>query len=196
MNNKLKTKDILLVALLTAVYMIIYMVAMGIISFLGPFGNAISPGVCSIFSGTLIYFMANKVGKMWQFTIFTILVMGAFSLMGGAYLPWFITSIGAAVIADFICSRSNNPGPHKVAIASGIMHVGQAWGAIVPAVLFVESYRETWIKRGQTAEDMDAMIKYTAGAWAIYSTIIVFVLAVIGVYIGYFILKKHFENKN
>lgn len=194
MNNKLKTRDILLIALLTAVYMIVYMAVMTIITFLGPFGHAISPGVCSVFAGTLIYFMSYKVGKMWQFTIFTILVMGVFSLMGGAYLPWFITSIGSAIIADFICSRNNKPSPHRIAISSGILHVGQAWGAILPSVLFLDKYRETWIAKGQKPEDMDAMIQYTSGMWAIYSTIIVFVLSIIGVYIGHFILKKHFQD--
>lgn len=194
MNNKLKTRDILLIALLTAVYMIVYMAVMTIITFLGPFGHAISPGVCSVFAGTLIYFMSYKVGKMWQFTIFTILVMGVFSLMGGAYLPWFITSIGSAIIADSICSRNNKPSPHRIAISSGILHVGQAWGAILPSVLFLDKYRETWIAKGQKPEDMDAMIQYTSGMWAIYSTIIVFVLSIIGVYIGHFILKKHFQD--
>ena len=78
MNRRLKIKDILLLALLTAIYMIIYMVCMAIISPLGAYGHAISPGICGIFSGTVIYFMSRKVGKMWQFTIFTLLVMGAF----------------------------------------------------------------------------------------------------------------------
>ena len=35
MNNKLKTKDFILIALLTAVYMIIYMVSMLVITPLG-----------------------------------------------------------------------------------------------------------------------------------------------------------------
>ena len=74
MNRRLKIKDILLLALLTAIYMIIYMVCMAIISPLGAYGHAISPGICGIFSGTVIYFMSRKVGKMWQFTIFTLLV--------------------------------------------------------------------------------------------------------------------------
>lgn len=45
MNRRLKIKDILLLALLTAIYMIIYMVCMAIISPLGAYGHAISPGI-------------------------------------------------------------------------------------------------------------------------------------------------------
>lgn len=193
MNKKLKIKDILLIALLTAVYMLIYFVCMVIITPLGAFGHAISPGICSLLAGTLIYFMTRKVGKMWQFTIFTLLVMGAFALMGGGYLPWLISSVTMAVLADLIASRSNKPTLVQVALASGLLHVGQAWGAIIPSIFFVESYRSNWIKRGQKAADMDEMIRYTAGAWGVISTVIVFVLAVIGICIGYLILKKHFQ---
>lgn len=194
MNRRLKIKDILLLALLTAIYMIIYMVCMAIISPLGAYGHAISPGICGIFSGTVIYFMSRKVGKMWQFTIFTLLVMGAFALMGGGYLPWLITSVSMAIVADIIASRKEKPSVGKLALASGFLHMGQAWGAIIPSAFFLESYRSTWISRGQKAAEMDEMIKYTAGSWAVINSIVVFVLAAIGIYIGYLILRKHFKE--
>ena len=82
----------------------------------------------------------------------------------------------------------------RLAIASGLIHMGQAWGAIIPSMFFLESYRSTWISRGQKAAEMDAMIKYTAGTWGIVNSLIIFALAVLGVYIGYFILKKHFKE--
>ncbi|KGF14931.1 membrane protein [Peptostreptococcus sp. MV1] len=194
MSKKLKIKDILLLALLTAIYMIIYMVCMAIITPLGAYGHSISPGICGIFSGTVIYFMSRKVGKMWQFTIFTLFVMGVFALMGGGYLPWLITSVSTAIIADIIASRVDKPSVGRLAIASGLIHMGQAWGAIIPSMFFLESYRSTWISRGQKAAEMDAMIKYTAGTWGIVNSLIIFALAVLGVYIGYFILKKHFKE--
>ena len=194
MSKKLKIKDILLLALLTAIYMIIYMVCMAIITPLGAYGHSISPGICGIFSGTVIYFMSGEVGKMWQFTIFTLFVMGVFALMGGGYLPWLITSVSTAIIADIIASRVDKPSVGRLAIASGLIHMGQAWGAIIPSMFFLESYRSTWISRGQKAAEMDAMIKYTAGTWGIVNSLIIFALAVLGVHIGYFILKKHFKE--
>ncbi len=194
MNRKIKIKDIVLIALLTALYMILYMVAMVPVSALGAFGHAISPGICGFITGAIIYFINRKIGKMWEYTIMTGLVMGAFALMGGGYLPWLVTSMVTAVIADFIASRGNKASALKLAIASGIMHVGQAWGAIIPSTFFLDNYRDTWIARGQTAETMDAGIKYTTGALGVLSTGVTFVLAFIGVYIGHFILKKHFKE--
>lgn len=195
MNSKLKIKDILLIALLTAVYMLIYLVIMMIITPLGGFGHAISPGINSLFSGMVIYFMARKIGKMWQYSILTLLIMGIFSIMGGGYLPWFISSMLTAIIADAIASRSKDTSVLKIAIASGIMHMGQAWGAIIPSIFFLNSYRESWIKRVQSVDAMNEYIRYTAGYWGAISSIIVFVLAVAGIYIAHTILKKYFKEE-
>lgn len=191
MNNTLKTKDILLIALLTAIYILISFAVMMAIMPLGAFGHSISPGLISLVGGTVIYFIARKVGKMWQYTILTALLMGVFALVGGGYLPWVASSLATAVIADLISSKSKSTSVFHIALASGIMHMGQAWGAIIPSLFFVEKYKSDWIARGQTPEAMEEMIRYTAGIWALYSSIIVFVLAVIGVYIAHFILKKH-----
>ncbi len=51
-------------------------------------------------------------------------------------------------------------------------------------------------KCGEISEAMDEMISYTTGFMGIVSTAVVFLLAVVGVYIGYFILRKHFEHAN
>lgn len=100
--------------------------------------------------------MSRKVGKMWQFTIFTLLVMGAFALMGGGYLPWLITSVSMAIVADIIASRKEKPSVGKLALASGFLHMGQAWGqlyhrysswkAIGPLGLVVVKRLPKWMK--------------------------------------------------
>lgn len=194
MKNRLKIKDVVMVALLTALYLVFYMVSGVLITMLGAFGHAVSPGVCAFIAGSIILFMTRKVGKFGQFTIMTAICLLLFTIMGAGYLPWLITSMVAAVIADFIASREVRPAVWKVAIASGIMHVGQAWGSIIPSWFFVESYREEWISRGQTPEAMDEMVRYTQGIMGVLATAVVFALAVAGVYLGYLILKKHLKE--
>ncbi len=194
MKNRLKIKDVVMVALLTALYMVFYMLSSVVITALGAFGHAISPGVCALLAGAVLFFMTRKVGKFGQFTIMTAICMLLFTIMGAGYLPWLITSMVTAVIADVIASRESRPAVWKVALASGIMHVGQAWGSIVPSWFFVESYRENWIARGQTPEAMDEMIKCTQGIMGVLATVVVFVLAFAGVYLGYLILKKHLKE--
>jgi energy-coupling factor transport system substrate-specific component len=194
--NKLKVKDVVMVALLTALYLLFYMVSGMAVMVLGAFGHAVSPGVCAVFAGTVFFFMTRKVGKFGQFTIMQAICMVVFSIMGAGYLPWFITSMVGAILADVIASRDNKPAVWKVAVASGLFHVGQAFGTIIPCLFFVESYREEWISRGQTPEAMEEMIKYTSGVMGIVSTAVVFGLSVIGVVIGYLILRKHFEKRD
>lgn len=194
MKNSLKIKDFVLIALLSALYLAIYMVSTIIISFMGPFGHAISPGICALFAGTLFYFMSRKLGKMWQFTILIGITMAIFTIMGAGYLPWLISSMTGAVLADIIASRSDRPSAHQLALASGLIHVGSALGAIIPSMFFVEKYRAEWIERGQSPEAMDAMISATQGTMGILATAVTFVLAVVGVYLGYFILRKHFRE--
>ena len=191
---RLKMKDFVLLALLTALYIIVYFVAMMLISLMGPFGHAISPGVCGLLSGAILIFISRKIGKMWQFTLMELIIMGVFALMGAGYLPWFITSMVGAILADVIASTSNKPSVLKVAIASGLIHVGNALGGIIPACFFAEQYMNEWIARGQKPEQMLEMVKATQGTMGILATIIAFTLSVIGVYIGYSILKGHLKE--
>ena len=191
---RLKMKDFVLLALLTALYIIVYLVAMMLISLMGPFGHAISPGVCGLLSGVILIFISRKIGKMWQFTLMELIIMGVFALMGAGYLPWFITSMVGAVLADVIASTSNKPSVLKVAIASGFIHVGNALGGIIPACFFAEQYMNEWIARGQKPDQMLEMVKATQGVMGILGTVITFILSVIGVYIGYSILKGHLKE--
>ncbi len=190
----MKMKDFVLLALLTALYMIAYLISMMVISLMGPFGHAISPGICGLLSGAIIFFITRKIGKMWQFTILELIEMGVFALMGAGYLPWLISSMVGAVLADILVSRSSKPSVWKVAVASGLIHVGNALGGIIPATFFAKQYMEEWIARGQTAEQMTEMVKYTQGIMGLFAVVITFVLSLLGVYIGYTILKGHLKE--
>ncbi len=193
--KKLKTKDVVMVALLTALYMIIYMIAMVLVSVLGPIGHAISPGICGLLSGAIFYFMSRKIGKFGQFMIMQGICMVLFAIMGAGYIPWIITSMIGAFLADLIASRKNNTSVLMLAIASGVFHVGQAFGEMIPSWFFMESYKAEFVARGQTPEAMDEMIKYTSGAMGVIATIVVFALSFGGVYLGHLILKKHLDKK-
>ena len=192
--KKMKTKNVVMVALLSALYLIVYMLSGALVALFGAFGHAISPGICALLSGSIFVFMSRKVGRFGQFTIMTAIVMIIFSIMGAGYLPWIITSMVGAIIADFIASRGNKPAIWKVAIASGILHVGQAWGSIVPSWFFVESYKQEWIERGMEAADMEEKAAATQGMMGVLATAVVFVLAFAGVYLGWLILKKHLSK--
>ena len=194
--RKLKIKDVVMVALLSALYLVFYFISSMGVMVLGQFGHAISPGICGLLTGAVMIFLTRKVGKFWQFIIMQSICLLLFSIMGAGYLPWLISSELGALIADLIASREEKPAVWKVALASGAFHVGQAWGSIVPSWFFLESYKAEWIGRGQTPEAMDQMIRFTTGFMGVVSTLIVFVLSFAGVFLGWLILRKHLkENK-
>ena len=62
-------------------------------------------------------------------------------------------------------------------------------------MFFMESYKEDWIARGQTPDQMDAMIAAATGIMGVLAVVVVFVLAFAGIYVGHAILKKHFAKK-
>lgn len=196
MKNSIAIKDIVRISLFTAIYFLIYFGVMMLISLMGPLGHALSPGFQGLIGGTVLYFMSRKIGKMWQFTLLSGIIMALFTMMGGGYLVWIITTMITAVIADFMVSRKVNPPVFLLAIASGIMHVGQAWGAIIPSTFFLEQYKADWIARGQTPEMMEEYARYTSGLMGIFSTVVTFALAFAGIYIAHAILKKHFQTND
>lgn len=192
--KSLKMKDFVFLAIICALYFVLYMVTMLLITPLGAFGHVISPGIFGLLGGTIIYFIQHRLGKMWQFTIMSVIIMLIFTLVGGGYLPWLITTVTTAFIADLLVSRNASKSTLMLAISFGIMQIGQALGGIAPVWFFVEQYRSEWIARGQTPEHMDAQIAAAQGMMGFWAILIVFVLAFIGVYIGQRILKKHFAN--
>ncbi|MCR5195032.1 MAG: MptD family putative ECF transporter S component [Pseudobutyrivibrio sp.] len=191
----LKIKDVVMVALLSALYAVVYMLAGSLSMIFGPFGHAISPGICGLVAGSVVYFMCRKVGKFGQFILMQAILLVLFSIMGAGYLPWFITSMIGAVLADVVASREAKPAVWKIAVAAGLAHVGQALGSIIPATFFMESYKEEWMARGQSAEAMDEMVRCSTGILGVLAIIVVFIFAFAGIYIGHAILKKHFEKK-
>ncbi len=193
--RKIKTKDVVMAALLTALYLVFYALSGASVMLLGQIGHAISPGITGLLTGAIFVFISRKIGKFGQFIFMQAICMLIFSIMGAGYLPWLISSMVAALLADLIASRSEKPAIWKLAIASGIFHVGQAWGSIIPSWFFLDSYKAEWISRGQTPEAMEEILQYTTGFMGVVSTVIVFVLSFAGVFLGWLILRNHLKEK-
>lgn len=187
----MKTKDYIFIGMITIISLVIYMLAMGIASLAGTFGSGISPGIFGLLAGTIFVYICYQYPKKGIFTIYTIVLMTIFSLMGGVYLPWLVTSITSAIIADILL---NFLGFNKILpqiLAWSLMQLGSAAGQWIPIWFFANSFRKSWTGRGQDSASMDAMINYAKGGWGVLSVLLVFTLSSIGVLIGRKILKKY-----
>ncbi|BDP85719.1 hypothetical protein EfmAA610_29290 [Enterococcus faecium] len=111
--------------------------------------------------------------------------------MGGAYLPWFISSISMAILADIILSVFGYDRAIPQVASWALMQLGSAAGQWIPIWFFTDRFRQDWIDKGQSAATMDAMIHYAVGIWGIISVLVVASLSMIGVLIGRKVLKKY-----
>ncbi|ERK57203.1 hypothetical protein HMPREF1983_01170 [Gemella bergeri ATCC 700627] len=192
---KLKTKDYIFLGMTTVLSIVVYVIAMMISSMFGAFGHSVSPGVWGLLAGTIFVYLCYNYNKFGIFTIFIIIHMIIFSLMGGAYIPWLISSISAAFLADIILKVMGHANVIAQCLALSLINIGFACGAWIPIIFFADSYKSDWVKRGQTAEAMDASIKYGSGHWMIIGAVVIIALSSLGVLIGRKILKKYQKNQ-
>ena len=147
----------------------------------GAFGHSISPGIF----GSYLFILVITSRKDFYYFSFVII----FTLMGGAYLPWFISSISTAILADIILSVFGYDRAIPQVVSWALMQLGSAAGQWIPIWFFTDRFRQDWIDRGQSAATMDAMIHYAVGIWGIISVLVVASLSMIGVLIGRKVLK-------
>ena len=180
-------KDSGLILLGTVIYFVLSVIGMIVAPLFGPFGEAVSPGITGVFTGSVFFFLSRRVGRLGQFTVVSLITMCVYSLMGGMYLPWFISVVVMSVLADWLASRGKQVPVWQVAIAAGMVTIGSVFGAVIPCWFFMQSYRDYWLAHNETVETMDKVIKYTSGLMGLVTTLVTFALSVIGVYIVYLI---------
>ena len=110
---------------------------------------------------------------------------------GGSYLPWWITSLTGAILADLVLKTVGYNNIISQCLALSLINIGSACGAWIPIVFFADSYKSDWVARGQSVEAMDASIKYGSGSWLLLGIFIIIVLSSLGVIIGRKILNKY-----
>lgn len=187
----MKTKEYIFIGLATVILFGIYFFSLMLSSIGGAFGHSISPGIFGLFAGVVFVYISYNYPKKGIFTITTLVLLLFFALMGGAYLPWFISSISTAIVADLSLYLFGYDKLFPQLISWSLMQLGSAAGQWIPIWFFADKFRQDWIDRGQSATTMDAMIHYSLGIWGGISVLLVAGLSIIGVLIGRRILQKY-----
>ncbi|GAU75838.1 MptD family putative ECF transporter S component [Fusibacter sp. 3D3] len=187
-------KDFILIGVLSAVFFAVYMVIAMVTAMASPVVHIFSPAINGIVGGIIYLLLISKIPKKGVFTISTIIVMVLFQFTGGGYLPWFITTLLSAVIADLICMPTRYSHFKSIALGFGIMITGQALGNVIPVVIFAESFRNDFISRGVDPAFLDPMIQFIEGPMSIVILVISFAGGVFGMLLGKRLLNKHFKK--
>lgn len=189
-----KLKDFVLLGIIAAIYFVLLMVFGVATAGLNAVLHAFSPAAFSLIGGTVVLFLAIKVPKLGIFTLLTVLWQALVTVLGMGYLPWFITSVVTALIADVLAATSAYKSTLKHAIGYGLMQAGNSAGGIIPAMFFAEKYKAEWIARGMAEDKMAETIAASTGAIGVAVLAVSFIAGVIGIFIGSKILAKHFKN--
>lgn len=192
-NNKIK--DYILIGILSAVNVVIMMVVGIFALILGPiYLVSLHAAVGGLVSGTLILLLAKKTDVKWLFTIVYTITLLIFQLMGMGYLPWQLTTMVTAILADLISNRYRYNNIKLLAISHGVSIAGQALGKILPVFLFADKFKNNFLAKGIDPIYMNKMINFVKGPMSIVVIIFGFCFGVVGIYLGQFIFKKHFER--
>lgn len=195
--EKFKTKDFVSIGMLVTTYMVVFMLIGAVSGFLLPgLAHAFSPAVMALFfGGIVVLFLVNKVPKLGVLSIFSFVLMLFISIFGMGYLPWFISVMVGAILADLLAHTSKYKSKTKNAIAYGLMMVGHSAGGIIPVWFFVESYKTEWLERGMTQEQMQESINSALGYVGVSVLVVSFLGGFLGIYIAYAVLAKHFKKQ-
>lgn len=197
--KKLKLTDYIFLGLLSLVGLVVYMLSVGIAAVailpLGAVGYLLSNGIFGLLGGCVFVFMCSKISAPGTLTVFAVILVLVLAMMGGGYLPFVVSTLLAAVLADFILLRMGYTKAAAQYIAWPILQLGLLFGTLVPVWFFSQSFADDLMARGSSKALVADQLYYSQGVWAIASIAFTVLLSALGVWLARKILKKYLQPK-
>ena len=174
----------------TAVYFVTFF-AIGMLGFFGPQFMFISAPLAILVNGTVIILMLNKVRSFGALTTLGVIV-GILMMFTGHAWTTLAMITATALIADLIAKSGGYRDQNKNIIAYAIL---QVWylGAWLPVFYGGDAYYAD-IARQMGQEYADHMRSLYTPTILIIFTIVNFLIALLGGWIGVKILKRNFQK--
>lgn len=196
-GKRLKLKDYILLGLLSVVGIVVYMLSVGIAAVailpFGTVGYLLSNGIFGLLGGCVFLFMCSRVSAPGTMTVFTVILVLALAMIGGGYLPFVISTLLAAVLADLILFRLGYTKAAAQYIAWPLFQLGILFGTMVPVWLFSQRFADDLLARGSAQTLVEDQIRYSQGGWAVACIIFTVALSLLGVWLARRILKKYLQ---
>jgi energy-coupling factor transport system substrate-specific component len=192
--KKWKISEFVLIGLMAAVYGAVTLGVGMLTATLNPILHLFSPAIVALLMGTVVLFVAKKVNKFGALTIFIGVSIALFAGFSGMmYLPFVLTVIAVAFVVDIVVSKLNFKTP-AVAIGYGLIQSAYIFGGCIPVLFFLEQNIKRWQETGMDAQTINNFVEHSTGWFLVISMGVSFLTAIIGVYVGRTILKKHFKE--
>ena len=184
-------KDVILVTLLSAVWIAVSFVVMIPFSTNLNLAMAVGPGAALIISGITYTLMCAKAPRHGTLLLFCV-IEGIYNYISVGLILVSVINILVGAVMELIMFKDGYRKRIRLMIAYAVFGVGWIMAPAVSVLSTRASTEATLLASGFTQEYVDSCFAlYSAGNLAL-SAVIVAVASVIGVLLGYKLLKKHF----
>lgn len=188
-KTKLTSKDLITIAIFSVLFAVIYFagaMTMGMI----PATTPLTILVGMIPNGIIWCYLRTKVQK--PLSIFVQCVLLALMLfLFGATLP-SLSALISAFAAEFVARIGKYKGFGANTAAYAVMGAVFNLAAFGPALLSASDYYDLCISQGMDVAYVDKMMTFMSPGIILLSTLGTMIAAVVGMYLGKIMLKKHF----
>lgn len=190
-TGKLNAKDFITIGIFTALLFVVEF-ACGMLGYIHPYVVASYVILIPLVGSIPMMLFYSKIEKFGMLTIMSVLLAIIMFVTGMGYLgaPLIIL---AGVVADLIARSGGYKDFKKIVISHGVFCL---WicANYFPVIITADSYRESLVEGGFSAEYADNLFKAVNSRTIIVLLILCFIFGCIGAFIGKAVVKKHFEK--
>lgn len=190
-TGKLNAKDFITIGIFTALLFVVEF-ACGMLGYIHPYVVASYVILIPLIGSIPMMLFYSKIEKFGMLTIMSVLLAIIMFVTGMGYLgaPLIIL---AGVVADLIARSGGYKDFKKIVISHGVFCL---WicANYFPVIITADSYRESLVEGGFSAEYADNLFKAVNSRTIIVLLILCFIFGCIGTFIGKAVVKKHFEK--
>ncbi len=190
-NNKLQVRDLIILGVLNAVFMVIMLIFAMVLGII-PLASIFVPAAAAIPLGVVFMLLMVKVAKTGTLLLSGIL-QGTVSLFMGISWP-LITAIVISALLGELVIRGAYKNLKRIAISYAVLIGGYAVGSFAPLVFFADAYRAMATSRGYDEVYINKIIELLNGP--VFAGILAVSIAgaLLGALLGKRLLRKHFSK--
>lgn len=192
-NSVVGLRDVVLVTLLTALWLVIAVMIIGGITAVNMFaGFVVAPMLALAVCGVIFVLMCAKAPRRGTLLLMSVII-GLYVFLTSGFVVVAVIDVAAGVLMEIIVSgKDGYRNPVRLTIAYAVF--GICWNVAPAAQILVakESMIETFLAQGLTLEYIESTMSYYSVTNLALAVVSIAIGAVIGVAIGRRLLKKHF----
>lgn len=191
-TNKIKTKDLISIAIFSLLFAVCLFVAGGVLGIL-PVTFIFYAGPAGILFGIIYMYLRVKVPKRGAIMIQGILTAGIYALIGNPIIVPIIIMV-FVILAEIATSIGHYKNFWWNTVGYTLFSFGVWGGKMAPMFISAKEYKEYAIRTGMGAEYTDQLLSYLNPTILILAIAATIVGCVIGAIIAKGLLRKHFEK--